>query len=92
MQLIYPQSTEEFKRTCSEKPVYSRLLLSEFCNVGFSGEGKTGLPGEKPLGAEQRSNNKLNPQIMPDLGIKPVTHWWGASPLTRRPCPPTFSS
>jgi len=22
----------------------------EFRNVGFSGEGKTGVPGEKPLG------------------------------------------
>ena len=24
----------------------------EFRNVGFWGEGKTGVPGEKPLGAE----------------------------------------
>ena len=24
----------------------------EFGNVGFWGEGKTGVPGEKPLGAE----------------------------------------
>ena len=24
----------------------------EFRNVGFRGEGKTGVPGEKPLGAE----------------------------------------
>ena len=24
----------------------------EFGNVGFGGEGKTGVPGEKPLGAE----------------------------------------
>ena len=23
-------------------------------------EGKTGVPGEKPLGAEKRTNNKLN--------------------------------
>ena len=33
----------------------------EFRNVGFCGEGKTGVPGEKPLGAEKRTNNKLNP-------------------------------
>ena len=36
----------------SKELVQKRLLLSEFCNVGFSGEGKFGLPGEKPLGAE----------------------------------------
>ena len=26
----------------------------------FLGEGKTGVPGEKPLGARTRTNNKLN--------------------------------
>ena len=30
----------------------------EFENVGFKGEGKTGVPGEKHLGAEYRTNNK----------------------------------
>lgn len=30
----------------------------EFGNVGFRGEGETGVPGEKPLGTEQRTNNK----------------------------------
>ena len=29
----------------------------EFRNVGFCGEGKTGVPGEKPLGPE--NNNKM---------------------------------
>ena len=31
----------------------------EFGNVGFLGEGKTRVPGEKPLGAKERTNNKL---------------------------------
>ena len=31
----------------------------EFGNVGFWGEGKTGTPGEKPLGARTRTINKL---------------------------------
>ena len=31
----------------------------EFRSVGFWGEGKTGVPGEKPLGARTRTNNKL---------------------------------
>ena len=28
----------------------------------FLGEGKTGVTGEKPLGARERTNNKLNPR------------------------------
>ena len=35
----------------------------EFISVGFWGEGKTGVPGEKPLGARTRTNNKLNPHM-----------------------------
>ena len=34
-----------------------------FGNVVFRGEGKTGVPGEKPLGARTRTNNKLNPHV-----------------------------
>ena len=36
----------------------------EFGCVGFWGEGKTGAPGEKPLGARTRTNNKLNPHCI----------------------------
>ena len=43
--------------------------------------GKTRQPEEKPLGGEQR-NNKLNPHMTQDLGIKPESHWWEASALT----------
>ena len=38
------------------------------------GEGKTRVPGEKPLGAEYRTN-KLNPHMTPDPGIEPGSHW-----------------
>ena len=31
------------------------LIELEFGNVGFRGEGKTGVPGEKPLGARRES-------------------------------------
>ena len=31
----------------------------ELGNVGFWGEGKTGVPGEKPLGVRTRTNNKF---------------------------------
>ena len=37
----------------------------EFRSVGFWGEGQTGVPGEKPLRAEKRTNNKLNPHTTP---------------------------
>ena len=36
------------------------LVELEFGNVSFWGEGKTGVPREKPLGARERTKNKLN--------------------------------
>ena len=57
----------------------------EFRNVDFWGEGKTGVPGEKPLGARTRTNNKLNPHMTPRPGIEPGPHWWEASALTTAP-------
>jgi len=64
--------------------VHSRIEL-EFESVGFLGEGKTGVPREKPLGAEWKTNDKPNPHMKPSLGIKPKTHWWEASALTTAP-------
>ena len=57
----------------------------EFGNVGFRGEGKTGVPGEKPLGARTRTNNKFNPRMTPSPGIEPGPHWWEVSGLTTVP-------
>ena len=37
----------------------------------FWGEGKTGVPREKPLGARTRTNNKLNPHITPSPESNP---------------------
>ena len=54
----------------------------EFRNVG---EGKTGVPGEKPIGARTRTNNKLNPHMTPSPGIDPGQHWREASALTTAP-------
>ena len=56
--------------------------LLEFRGVGFLGEGKTGAPGKKPLGARTRINNKLNPHMTPSPGIEPGPHRWEASALT----------
>ena len=57
----------------------------EFGNVGFLGEGKTGVPGEKSLGARTRTNNKLNPHMTPSPGIEPGPHWWEASAVFTAP-------
>ena len=52
---------------------------------GGGGGRKTGVPGEKPLRAEKRTNNKLNPHMTPGPGIEPGTHWWEVSALTTTP-------
>ena len=48
-----------------------------------------GVPGEKPLRAEKRTN-KLNPHMTLRLKIEPRPHWWEASALTTMP--PLLSS
>ena len=40
------------------------LVELEFGNAGFLGEAKTGVPGEKSLGAKERTKNKLNPHMV----------------------------
>ena len=57
----------------------------EFGSVGFWGEGKTRVPGEKPLGARERTNNKLNPHMASTPGFEPAPHWWDDSALTTAP-------
>ena len=48
-------------------------------------EGKTGVAGEKPLGAKERTNNKLNPHMALTPGFEPGPLWWEASALTTAP-------
>ena len=45
------------------KPVHVFQIQLEFGSVGFLGAGKTRVPREKPLGAGERTNNKLNPHM-----------------------------
>ena len=42
------------------------------------------------LGAEKRTNNKLNPHMTPGPGIEPGTHWWEASAPTAPSLLPRF--
>ena len=49
------------------------------------GEGKTVVPGEKPLGAEKRTKNQLNPHFASSPRIDPEPRRWKASALTTAP-------
>ena len=66
----------------SFKRVRAFQIELEFGSVGFWGEGKTGVPGEKPLGARERTNNKLNPHMASTPGVESGPHWWEARALT----------
>ena len=61
------------------------LVELEFENAGVLGKGKTGVPGEKPLEARERTNNKLNPNLALSPGFEPGPHWWEAKALTTAP-------
>ena len=49
------------------------------------GERKTRVPGEKPLGARERTNNKLNPHMALTPRFEPEPYWWKGSTLTTAP-------
>ena len=63
----------------SFKRVRAFQIELEFGIVGFWGEGKTEVPGEKPLAVRERTNNKLNPHKASTPGVEPGPHWWEAS-------------
>ena len=69
----------------SFKRVRAFQIELEVGSVGFYGEGKTGVPGEKPLGTKAKTNNKLNPHMASMPGFEPGPHWWEASALTTEP-------
>ena len=69
----------------SFKRVRAFQIELEFGSVAFWGERTTGVPGEKCLGARERTNNKLNPQMASTPGVEPGPHWWEASALPSAP-------
>ena len=52
----------------SFKRVRAFQIELKFGSVGFYGEGKIGVLGEKPLGARERTNNKTQPTYGVDAG------------------------
>ena len=58
----------------------------EFRSAGFWGEGKTGVPGGKPLGVEREPTSKLYlAHTWSVLRIEPGPQRWEASSLTTAP-------
>ena len=51
----------------------------------FEVEGKSGVPGERSLGARERTNKKPNPHMSSSPVPEPGPHWWEASALTIAP-------
>ena len=49
-------------------------------------ERETGVPGEKPLGARERtSNNEANPHMASSPGFEPRRSWWVKKVVTATP-------
>ena len=40
------------------------------------------VPREKPFGARERTNNKLDPHMLLTPGFQPAPQWWKESALT----------
>ena len=51
----------------------------------FEERGKPEHPEKKPLGAQERTNNKLNPHVALTPGFEPEPHWLEATALTTAP-------
>ena len=64
--VICLQTNHQLVLKNSFKNVRSFQIKFEFESVDYWGDGKDGVPGEKPLGARGRTNNKLNPHDTDD--------------------------
>ena len=73
------------------KRVHVFQIELEFESVGFEGEGKSGVPREKPLGARERTN-KLTHIWRRRQDLNPG-HFGGRQVLSplRHPCSPTVT-
>lgn len=66
---------------CGGFLVHCFLVELEFCNVGFCGREENWRTWRKITEPRMRTNNKLNPHVMPALGIKPRQQRWEARTL-----------
>ena len=70
-----------FAHGALRKCVCAFQIELEFGSIGFQGEGKTGVPGEKPLRVRDRTNKKVNPHMASTRGFELVANWWEARAL-----------
>ena len=70
-----------FAHGALRKCVRAFQIELEFGSIGFQGEGKTGVPGEKPLRVRDRTNKELNPHMASTRGFELRAHWWEARAL-----------
>ena len=65
----------------------------EFGICRFLGEGKTGVPVEKPLRARTENQQQTqHPHMVLTLQFEPGPHWWEASALATAPSLPSVST
>ena len=77
------RSSEELKKLVEMCPCVPDGIGIWKC--WFLKRGETGVPGEKPLGARERTHNKFNPHMASTPGFEPRSHWWEANALTTAP-------
>ena len=59
--------------------------IPEQMEFGSLGEGKTGEPREKPLGAREKTQKNSTHMLALMLGFEPWPHWWEAGASTETP-------
>ena len=64
----------------------SRIGICNSWNFWLLRRGKTGVPGEKPLRAKKRTNNKLNSHMTSTPGFELGPHRWEESTITITTC------
>ena len=66
--LTFQETTLKFYKCYSS---VCKKNIENLLTTIFFGKRKTGVPGEKPLGARERTSNKLIPHMKSTLGFKP---------------------
>ena len=87
---LFPQCYASFYRFVIVICLNTEHLVYVSDRIGISKSwflwrGKSGVPGEKPLGARETTNNKHNPHMALTPGFEPGPHWWEASAFTTLP-------
>ena len=80
-----PQYTSRREPTTNSTHIWCRV---QEMNPGHTGGRRALSPLHhpcSPIHIKERTNNKLNPHMVPGPGNEPRPHWWEASALTAAP-------